>query len=314
MYSSLIRTSLLILMILTCTTMVVAEDVQVFVLGGQSNMSGRAQEGGLPGSSRPFLLTTIYSNVDFRFHDGNTLYNGGTTNLYAIGVDQSEAADCFGPELALAADLTASGETTPQIAMVKVAYGGTSLAVDWDKGNTSGRELYQTMIDQVHEVTQEITARGDNPVISGVFWMQGEADAYSGRLAWANAYEANLRDFISNVRSDLSAPNAPFIIGQISDIAAAGYTYRDIVADAQHDVVYGDNPVPMTALVDTFEFSRFTTPVSYSDHFDTEGMIDLGEGMADAYLNIPEPTTISLFVVAGAGLIRRRTFRSRMKS
>jgi len=57
-------------------------------------------------------------------------------------------------------------------------------------------------------------AKGAERQVAGFFWMQGEADAASGRTT--AQYEQDLRNFIARVRQDFGA-NIPFIFGLINN-------------------------------------------------------------------------------------------------
>ena len=100
--------------------------------------------------------------------------------------------------------------------------------------------------------------------IRGVLWMQGEADA--SVEADANAYEANLKNFIKCVREDLSIPYLPFSIGRIN---ATQKTYRDTVRAAQDSVAASDTYVA--------SFSTDSFPLSDNLHYNTSGQILLGQ-------------------------------------
>ena len=54
-----------------------------------------------------------------------------------------------------------------------------------------------------------------------MIWMQGESDANNS--AYAAAYEANLTNLITAVRSDFSTPDMPFVVGRITDLSIYGF-------------------------------------------------------------------------------------------
>lgn len=124
----------------------------------------------------------------------------------------------FGPEVGLARYLYAHGHHN--LLVVKVAFSGSSLAVDWAKTAPD----YKALVTTVTDALAWARTSGWRPVIGGVYWMQGETDAMSATMA--SAYGANLKAFLSNVRSSLSlSATTPFVLGQI-DLA-------DVIEDYQ---------------------------------------------------------------------------------
>jgi hypothetical protein len=114
----------------------------------------------------------------------------------------------FGPEVGLARQLYSVGDH--ELLVVKVAFSGTSLAVDWQ----ATRPDFVALIDRVHHAIEWATSHGYAPTLAGFYWMQGEADA--SKAAWAADYSKNLRTFLKEVRSDLPlAAGTPIAIGQI---------------------------------------------------------------------------------------------------
>lgn len=75
---------------------------------------------------------------------------------------------------------------------------------------------YRNMLDEVRTTLAELGERfpelaGREVEIAGFVWFQGWNDQY-GDLA-PGEYESNMRHFINDVRSDLDAPDLPFVIG-----------------------------------------------------------------------------------------------------
>lgn len=117
----------------------------------------------------------------------------------------------FGPEVGLARRLYADGDH--ELLIVKVAYSGTSLAIDWQPKQPD----FLALVSRVDQATQWAKAHGFDPVIGGFYWMQGETDAM--QASTAAAYAGNLKSFLSNVRAELPLRSTtPIVVGQI-DIA-----------------------------------------------------------------------------------------------
>ena len=180
--------------------------------------------------------------------------------------------DFFGPEISLGRSLTGRG--VGQLAIIKVAYFGSNLAVDWNPQATQGNRLYVRLNVHVATALRRLRENGDEPRIGGFFWMQGEADAADA--AHAAAYGENLTAFVARLRRDLDTPALPFIIGRIGPAPVKGYAHQALVRSAQRRVA---ETVPATGWVDTDDLPRDTDGI----HLLAPGVIALGKRMADAW-------------------------------
>lgn len=258
-----------------------ADVVHVFLLGGQSNMDGRA-----PSSGLPTTLQSAQSDVLF-FHNST---GGGVPTNTLTSLAPGSGTD-FGPEVSFGRSL-ADARPDLNIALIKYARGGTDLADDWDP-NTGPN--YAAFASTVANGIAAIEAAGHTPVISGMLWMQGEADSNSGTNA--AAYEANLTAFIAAVR-DAYGDDLPFVMGEIRRLNANDET----VADAQQAVADAD---ALTVLIDTGDLT-WKGPADV--HLDAAGQIALGERYAasiDSFLHAPTPAA----AVVGVPLLATVFFR-----
>lgn len=202
----------------------------------------------------------------------------------------------FGPELAFASDVRqALGR---QIAIIKYARGSVSLASnanadsgiyrDYDPSD-SRLNHYDQLISTVQGAVDSLQP-GLSLNIRGVIWMQGESDA---NAAMAPAYQTNLTELISTLRTDLSSMAASsggkmktaafswdqldFFIGTILNNNAP---HTQTVIDAQHAVAAAD---PHVFTVDgTNGISTMTHDDWAGDgiHYDSAGQVLLGERFA----------------------------------
>jgi lysophospholipase L1-like esterase len=166
---------------------------RVFVLMGQSNMqgAGRAKE-----------LKAPYNEK----HDRIRIWANGRWEYFV-------PSQRFGPGVSIAHQL-AEFWPDDNIGIIKVASGGTGICgfekewsferaeLTWDGKKGS---LYKDLMNAVAEAK-----RISNPEFCGFVWKQGAADGTRKDLA--NAYYERLKQLISDLRTDLGAPDLPVFI------------------------------------------------------------------------------------------------------
>ena len=131
--------------------------------------------------------------------------------------------------------------------------------------------------------------------------MQGERDSNSS--ADARVYEANLTEFIGDIRATYGA-DLPFVIGQLSENQTGtngSDGTREFIRAAQANVAAA---LPNTELVVTNSFGLKSDNL----HFNAAGQQDLGNAFASQLqsLIVPEPTSVSIALVALGGLLAPR--------
>lgn len=249
----------------------------VFLVAGQSNvLNWHADAAMLPPSSRdasvPFFYLTgappSRSKTPFNSSSGGK-WDALAPQVQNPFVKYQERF--FGPEITAARTILESG--TANIAVVKVAFFGSNLAVQWNPAATEGDRLYGIMHRELSAALELLRDQGEEPVLAGIFWMQGEADAKES--SQAQAYATNLASFVARVRQDFQAPIAPFILGRIGPDAKN--PNQDVVRQAQVKVA---GEVPRMAWVDTDDLDRDTDGV----HLMAPGVITLGERLAKAWI------------------------------
>src|ERR1043166_9099032 len=200
--------------------------VKVFILAGQSNMQGQGALktidwlGKHPTQGQ--LLKRL-KNEDGSWsvredvwvyypRDSKTLKKGNLTAGY--GADDQK----IGPEWTFGHVVGDRFEN--QVLLIKTAWGGKSLAVDFrppSSGGTAGPS-YTEMIAIVRECLKNLAHHfpgydGRGYELAGFAWFQGWNDLINkDRVA---EYEANLVNLIKDVRREFGAPNLPFVIGEL---------------------------------------------------------------------------------------------------
>jgi len=176
--------SFLIIAACFATSQVHGQQINVYLVGGQSNADGRAEVNSLPAS-----LQQPQDDIPFYFRTENTL--GALTTLRPGLSETSE----FGPAITFGRSLADFFGTTQDtsVAIIKYANGGTDLAVDWVAGGTNGTVgdgvdyvLFQETVDAglvaIADANPNATIN-----IAGMIWMQGESDTINATIA--NAYD-----------------------------------------------------------------------------------------------------------------------------
>ncbi len=245
------------------TTMDTNVVVKVLLLGGQSNSVGHGLASELPAS--PVNLQQPQNDVLF-YYDGSPLTtlrpgSGGDSEFpYPSGLH-------FGPEVTFGREVA---DASPSVVYAIIKHGepGTALYNDWA---LTGDNSYSRFRDTVAAGLAALQTAGYTTEIVGMLWHQGESDAIEGQQA---DYESNLTAFIADIRTRYGA-TLPFLIGEIRRSNGAAF---DTVADAQIAVAAADANAKFVPASDlTFEDTY---------HFDTPGMMTLGERFATAYADL----------------------------
>ncbi len=217
------------------------KQLRVYLLLGQSNMSGQGKVAELTASHK-----RLPKNVEIYLH-------GKLAKIANLSK--------FGPEVAFAHSL-AKKYPAALIRLIKFAPGG-SLMKDWTS-KARGKH-YDTLIKQVKKISQ-----GKIPKISGVLWMHGERDSKSVQLA--NHYKQSMQTFINMLQHDFHNKKIPFAIARISIPEAFRPAIPNIRA-VQEEMAKSS---PYIKMISTDDLSKTNDQV----HFDTKGQLLLGKRFA----------------------------------
>jgi hypothetical protein len=193
------------------------------------------------------------------------------------GLNGDSNPDWFGPEISFGpAMLKASPGRT--VVLIKHAKGSCDLGRMWHPPDPHGNHagpLYREFMDIVGQaVNSHASIMMSN--IKGLIWMQGETDAWYEDPAMASAYEQNLTNLITSIRTELGISNLAFSIGRISTSWIwSGGGHGELVRQAQYHI---SQTVPCTVMVDTDDL-----PLNDDEaHYSSDGQIQLGERFADS--------------------------------
>jgi len=241
---------------------------KVFLCAGQSNMVGGMKGSDLIGEyAKAPANAVLWSNI---------LAVPGLPNSSWINLpDKGSDNERLGPEISFAHKL-AKAFPNDRIAIVKVAFGGMSLADQWKPGSGN---VYRRFIVTSKGAVKSLKSSGDPYEVAGMIWMQGESDAED--RASAEAYEANLNELIRLVREELEAPALPVVIARTSDellkATQWNFAYTKIVQQAQETVAQNDANVYLIRIDDMPTLSDHT-------HFPPDAYFEIGNRFAEAMI------------------------------
>ena len=256
---------------------VVAEEIRVFVFAGQSNMEGADSKVADVERFPPFA-GAAEPREDVRFWH----VIGREDKADSKGwVPLQPVRNMVGPELVFARDVTKA--TKGDIAIVKVAAGGTHLGGDWNPDDPSGFEMYPLLLKTVKAAMADLEERGFEPTLEGFFWHQGENDMFDE--GYRANYGPNLANFLKRARTDLEAPELRFYIGELCTKTIWGMDLRPRMADiarGQRSVTEVD---PLAQYVPTSHVGvEIGGGQGLHYHYGTLGQLEHGANYAAAYL------------------------------
>jgi hypothetical protein len=165
---------------------------QIFILSGQSNMSGR---GGVTKNHHwdGVVPPECHPNASILRLSAKLHWDPAHEPLHA-DIDAKKVCG-VGPGMSFA---NAVRERVGVVGLVPCAVGGTAIK-EWARGE----HLYESMVGRARE---SVKGGGE---ISALLWYQGESDTLHQHDA--EAYQGNMERFINNVREDLGLPSLPII-------------------------------------------------------------------------------------------------------
>ncbi len=231
------------------------QNLQIYVLMGQSNMAGR---GLLEKTREPLHPKILMLTKEERWEPASE----------PLHFDKSIAGAGLGASFALR---MAAAEPQAMIGLVPCAVGGTPLS-RWQKG----ADLYE-------QALKRIRAAQKAGIVRGVLWHQGENDALD--LQQAESYGRRLAEMVNDLRQDTGNSQLPFVAGTLGDFLsddAAGNPSHWRTVNAQLLLLPG--LTAGTAIVDASGLK----PKSDGVHFDTPSLRTLGERYATAMLKLQQ--------------------------
>lgn len=256
-------------------------DVPVFLLTGQSNMSGYASANDLTADQRQEVGNVkIYADMTW---EGDNAKERKWLNL---GPGFGSGAGRIGPELSMGRALSELMPDT-KIALLKICCGSTYLGLMQSKANDcwvppssnngNAGAHYKRMLSSIETALSKFNDAFDTseytPRWAGFVWLQGEFDGQDRNLS--NAYEENLTNLINDVRGDLEVDDLPIIIPMID--VQNSWPYNAIVRAAEVAVTRNMENV------DTLDTRGFETDGA---HYRARGQVKIGTITAQRWMDM----------------------------
>jgi alpha-galactosidase len=303
---------LLAALALLAPTASAGEPLRVFVLAGQSNMVGagevRAREernggkGSLEHLVRAEATRERYAHlVDaegewVRRDDVWISFTGAREARGRLAPGFGAREDAIGPELGFGQVV---GDHLEQpVLLLKVAWGGKSLAVDFRPPSAGGEvgpsytELFRSIRAELASLDERFPDLEHEGVeLAGFGWHQGWNDRIDQEFN--DAYEENLACFIRDARCELGAPELPFVIAETGMSGREERHPRALsLMEAQAAVARREEFRGTVAFVGTRDFFRpkEESPTGQAYHWNNnaETYYLIGEGMGRAMVGLLE--------------------------
>jgi hypothetical protein len=204
--------------------------LKVFILAGQSNMEGQGKiacdltknggKGSLdyvahhPATAKAFK-GVLGKDGKWIVRDDVWIWYLGRKGKLTVGYGVNQGM--IGPELGFG--LAVGDAFDSQALLIKVAWGGKSLAKDFRPPSSGGETgpSYKELIRHVKGVLADLNTNfpdydGKGYELAGFGWHQGWNDRIN--QAYNDEYEKNLANFIRDVRKDLGVAKLPFVIAE----------------------------------------------------------------------------------------------------
>lgn len=199
----------------------------IVLLMGQSNMQG--DSGGATSSIIDVTNPKVYT------------YNmtGSNVNTIALANDplghNLSGGAIVGPGMSFARWYEGCIPGNRRVLLVPTAYNGSGLITGSPQWTAGTGGLYS---DAVAQALAAKTAAGANARFAAALWIQGETDAIASISG--SSYQTALLALIGNLRTALSTPNLPFVIGSMTPEFMASYSAPTKAAiDAAHKAIPG---------------------------------------------------------------------------
>jgi hypothetical protein len=242
--------------LIALTSIAKQENLDLYLLIGQSNMAGRGKVEAQDQKENPNVLTLNQANEWVPAVD-------------PIHFDKKSAGVGPGRTFGL---MMAEHSPDAKIGLIPCAVGGTSIR-KWKPG----AEDSKTKTHPYDDMLVRLKVALESGSVKGIIWHQGESD---GKMGEKGAYAAALTELIDRVRTECGDSNIPFVIGQLGQFKERLWSEgRSKVDAAQQQVA---NTVPNVA----FASSEGLKDKGDLTHFGAEAARELGKRFASKMIKL----------------------------
>jgi hypothetical protein len=261
----MLKTVLFFLYLLMTPSLLFADSIDLFVMGGQSNMQGWRSDA----AQYPQNGITLDADIPFYWEAVDYASSKGEWQTLAPQAGHFSKGH-FGPEVMFSRQLKRSGLHP---AIFKYSFGSSNIRDVWKAPGKGG--LYDKMTEQLQQAIAHLKAQHHTVNIRAFVWIQGESDADTDKLA--DAYYHNLRQMLHHFRHNVvRKPNLPILLG--IDEQHPRVTLRPAVVDAQKKIAEEDPNIVFTSMRG-LEKSDVT-------HLTAGGVIAHGERLYSSYTKL----------------------------
>lgn len=294
--------------------------LKVFILAGQSNMVGHGEvEKGDRGNLNYLVGNDengeyqhlLDEKGDWKIRDDVFIYFNHQEKIRTGGLTVGYGANenTIGPELQFGQ--VVGDHYDSDVLIIKTAWGGKSLAVDFFPPGAAGASGYKNrpitpgdtgyyyvqMISIVNEVLGHLedhvpSYKGQGYEIMGFGWHQGWNDRINQEAN--DAYRENMIQFIKDVRKDLGVPKLPFVMAT-TGMSGWNETHPRALSLMEAQLAVAEFPEFMgnVKVVETRDFWREVedSPANQSYHWNrnAESYFLIGKFMGELMIDILEP-------------------------
>jgi hypothetical protein len=245
------------------------EEMDVFLIGGQSNAVGNSGASGGANSPDPQAETVYQYYLNTFGQVTNEVGQANTGSAWpSFGIawnNETGRKICFVPSAA---------DGTGQVALSDTGFG------NWSPTGT----LWQTSVDRTNAALLAIEAAGFKPVFRGVLWHQGENDGnkINDATITQSDYQTGLTNMIADYRTEFGS-EMPFYIYRTGTRVSASDTGFAAVRAAQEAVAAANPLVTKVVFFNALEFPNRSLMVDQY-HYTQAGYNEMGRISAENIL------------------------------
>ncbi len=244
-----------------------AENIDLFVLAGQSNMQGWRSDA----KSYPMDSQQLDRYIPFYYE---TVGYGSSQQQWETLTSQPGhfKSGHFGPEITFGRALLTQGHTP---AIYKYSLGGSSLKLDWKAPGHQG--IYDNMVSSLKNAIHILEDQGHTVTPRAIIWIQGESDADDPQLA--TEYYWHLRKMLHHLRNNvIHDPHLPIILSV--DEQHPRVQQNPQVVDAQIRLAMEDSTIGFVSMVGLEKYDV--------THLTAKGTIEQGKRLYQAYQQVSQ--------------------------